>query len=60
MPSDKRPPTGPLTTPSQSALAAMRAAEAAEKARAVDISAVWPGRPPRCGKRPDVRPGRRI
>jgi hypothetical protein len=49
-------PPDPLTAPSQSVLAAMKAAEAAAKAKAVDIHKVWPGHKPRCGTR---RPGRR-
>ena len=39
----KRPTPGPLTTPGQSVLAAMKAAEAAEKAARIDINTVWPG-----------------
>jgi hypothetical protein len=37
----------------------MKAAEAAAKAKAVDITSVWPGRKPRCGNNPERRPGRR-
>jgi hypothetical protein len=52
MPSHKPSPTGALTAPSQSEIAAIAARIAAEAAGKVDIASVWPGRNAICVRRP--------